>query len=683
MSTALTPMQLALAKRAAATQPPAQRLGGASHPTQEAAASDPKLPAPQLQPEPALCPPPPAQPAPAQPAPAVPSKQAVQARPEVLAALAKMRAKQDALEQAPSKPAPAPQQTARLSELAARILAQRAKQSPASALLAETLERQAAARLVQGAGLEWNAEQAEAIRLGTEGKGFVLVGAAGTGKTTCVRQVITDALQRFIEQGGSAEHCTVSCVAFTNRAVKNLVKSCKGIQDIRVQQLALQNCRTIHKTLKFAPVYYDYVSASGTVERTMRFEPTYTALTPITTLELVVVDEASMVDLPLWKKLLEATPNAHYIFIGDLNQLKPVFGLSVLGYKLLELPVVELTQVYRQALESPILSFQHKYSLKGIPPSDASLQAITESSGGKLVFQPLSKMRPAPEQARVLAKAMHKHYLEGTYKPHQDVILLPHGKDGTFGSTLVNQWVAQWMGEERQAVVHEILCGMGKQYLAVGDFVVHNKEEYFVESVSSNRAYAGKAPQEASPDLMRSGYYKSKPSTQPVELDDFDALLELAFEEDGSERKLAASHIVTLVLAQGTDSLDSAMKEATAEDVVSLTTKGELNELAFGYALTVHKSQGSEWRKVFFAATAHHVSQLNRELVYTAMTRAREELHVYYSPSDTASGVSNTIAKAIMRPSIAGKNWREKCRHFADRVEEYQAFMSEPTQYGT
>lgn len=675
MSTALTPMQLALAKRAAAQataastveqagEPRSVRLGGASHPTQEASASDPKQPAQQ-------------------PAPA-PSKPAVQARPEVLAALAKMRAKQDALEQAPSKPAPAPQQTARINELAARILAQRAKQSPASALLAETLERQAAARLVQGAGLEWNEEQAEAIRLGTEGKGFVLVGAAGTGKTTCVRQVITDALQRFIEQGGSAEHCTVSCVAFTNRAVKNLIKSCKGIQDIRIRGLALQNCKTIHKTLKFAPVYYDYVSASGTVERTMRFEPTYTALTPITTLELVVVDEASMVDLPLWKKLLEATPNAHYIFIGDLNQLKPVFGLSVLGYKLLELPVVELTQVYRQALESPILSFQHKYSLKGIPPSDASLQAITESSGGKLVFQPLSKMRPAPEQARVLAKAMHKHYLEGTYKPHQDVILLPHGKDGTFGSTLVNQWVAQWMGEERQAVVHEILCGMGKQYLAVGDFVVHNKEEYFVESISSNRAYAGKQPQEASPDLMRSGFYKHKPShAVSSELDDFDALLELAFEEDGSERKLAASHIVTLVLAQGTQNLDEAMKEATAEDVVSITTKGDLNELAFGYALTVHKSQGSEWRKVFFAATAHHVSQLNRELVYTAMTRAREELHVYYSPSDTTSGVSNTIAKAILRPSIAGKNWREKCRHFADRVEEYQAFMAEPTQYGT
>ena len=674
MSTALTPMQLALAKRAAAQataastveqagEPRSVRLGGASHPTQEASASDPKQPAQQ----------------PAQPA---PSKPAVQARPEVLAALAKMRAKQDALEQAPSKPAHAPQQTARINELAARILAQRAKQSPASQLLAETLERQAAARAVQGGEIPWNEEQEEAIRLVTEGKGFVLVGAAGTGKTTCVRQVITDALQRFIEKGGSAEHCTVSCVAFTNRAVKNLVKSCKGIQDVRIRGLALQNCKTIHKTLKFAPVYYDYVSPNGTLERTMRFEPTYTALTPIQTLELVVVDEASMVDLPLWKKLLEATPNAHYIFIGDLNQLKPVFGLSVLGYKLLELPVVELIQVHRQAFDSPILNFQHRYSLKGIPPTDKQLQEITDSSNGRLIFQPLSKMRPAPEQARVLAKAMHKHYLEGTYKPHQDVILLPHGKDGTFGSTLVNQWVAQWMGEERGAVVHEVLCGMGKQYLAVGDYVVHNKEEYFIESISSNRAYAGKQPQEASPELMRSGFYKSKPSAVPSELDDFDAMLELAFEEDGSERKLAASHIVTLVLAQGTDSLDSAMKEATAEDVVSITTKGDLNELSFAYALTVHKSQGSEWRKVFFAATAHHVSQLNRELVYTAMTRAREELHVYYSPSDTASGVSNTIAKAILRPSIAGKNWKEKCRHFADRVEEYQAFMAEPTEYG-
>lgn len=690
MTTTLTPMQRALAAKMkgasteGASTEGVERLGEASRRTQTALPQE----LPQQAPLQTALPPVPNATAPATQAPTAPAP-SLNAAPHVLAALAKLKAQSapqpvatSASTEPQQAPPPASSRNAFLAAMAQKILAKRAAENPASTMLAQALQTQAAQQAKHGTGgIEWNAAQWEAVELGNKNESFVLVGAAGTGKTTCVRQIITDKIQAFLAAGGRAENCTVRCVAFTNRAVKNLIKSCKGIADIRIQGVALSSCSTIHKLLKFAPVYYDYETPDGNIGRTMRFEPTFRASLPLNTLELVVVDEASMVDLPLWKKLLEATPSAHFIFIGDLNQLKPVFGLSVLGYKLLEHPVVELTEVYRQALESPILNFQHKYSLKGIPPSDTSLQAITESSGGKLVFQALTKERPPAEQARVLAQAMQKFYAEGKYKPHEDIILLPHGKDGTFGSHLVNQWIAQWLGEERGARVHEILCGMSKKYLAVGDYVVYNKEEYFVEGIQPNRLYYGKQPQEAATNLMRTGFYKHKPSTKPVELDDFDTLLELAQAEDGSERKLAASHSVTLVLAQGAQSLDAAMKLAQAEDIVDVNTKGELNEIAFGYALTVHKSQGSEWRKVFFAATRHHAAQLNRELVYTAMTRAREELHVWYSASNTPSGVSNTIASAIMRPSIAGRNWREKCKHFADRVEEYKAFMAEPTEY--
>lgn len=581
---------------------------------------------------------------------------------------------------ATAQPAPSVQPRSHLQELMQRVLAERKAANPAAQALATVLERKELAKAVASATeFQWNSEQLEAIELSTHGRGFVLVGAAGTGKTTCMRQVVVQSLQQYIQAGVK---CKLACVAFTNRAVKNLRRACKGIEDAYTQGVALAACSTIHKLLKFAPVYYDYRDAQGNMQRTMRFEPTFTASNPLD-LELVIIDEASMVDLPLWKMLLEATPNARYIFIGDLNQLKPVFGLSVLGYKLLELPVVELTQVYRQALESPILNFQHTYSLKGKAPSDTELRKITEGSGGKLTFFPLSKTRPPVEQARVLAQTMQKHYLAGQYKPYEDIILLPHGKDGTFGANTVNMWIAQWLGEERNAVVHEIACGMSKKYLAEGDFMVHNKEEYFIESIRRNHSYSGKQPLEPSTELMRTGFYKARANAPEQDLgQEFDDLLAQAFLDDGGERKLAASHIVTLVLAQGCSTVAEALALAEPDDLVTVTTKGELNELVFGYALTVHKSQGSEWRKVYLAATSHHLSQLNRELLYTAMTRAREELYVYYSPQSDVGCKDSTIAKAILRPSISGNNWREKCKHFADRVDEYKAFMAEPTQYG-
>lgn len=586
--------------------------------------------------------------------------------------------KQQGGAQAVPAPAPAPKPLSKQQELVQQILAKRQAANPAAQALQAAAQKQELARAVAAANeFVWNEEQAQAIQLGENKESFVLVGAAGTGKTTCVRQVVVSSLIGYADSG---ETQLVACVAFTNRAVKNLRKSCEQIEDALIRRKALDSCSTIHKLLKFAPQYYDYEDERGCIQRTMRFEPTYTASNPLP-VRLVIVDEASMVDLPLWKMLLEACPNARFIFIGDLNQLKPVFGLSVLGYKLLELPVVELTQVYRQAMESPILSFQHKFSLVGKQPSDTDLKHITESSGGKLTFFPLSKTRPPEEQARIMGTAMQKHYEAGAYNPYQDIILIPHNVK--FGTVLLNQWIAQWLGDKRQAVVHEIACGMSKKYLAEGDFVVYNKEEYFVEAIRRNNHFSGKQPAEPSTELMRTGFMRGNKAAPEVDLGaEFDDLLAMAFEDDDSERKLAASHVVTIVLAKGASSLEEAVNQADPDDLVVLSTKGELNELAFGYALTVHKSQGSEWRKVFLAMTSHHAAQLNRELLYTAMTRAREELFVYYSPQSAVGAKDSSIAKAIGRPSIAGRTWREKCKHFADRVEEYEAFMAEPTQYG-
>lgn len=84
-------------------------------------------------------------------------------------------------------------------------------------------------------------------------------------------------------------------------------------------------------------------------------------------------------------------------------------------------------------------------------------------------------------------------------------------------------------------------------------------------------------------------------------------------------------------------------------------------ELDFSYCMTVHKSQGSEWRKVYFIAHECH-KNLSRELLYTGMTRAREELVVFYSKGmSTGSNLDNSsLARAINRQEIVGKTWKEK-----------------------
>ena len=77
-----------------------------------------------------------------------------------------------------------------------------------------------------------------------------------------------------------------------------------------------------------------------------------TSMNPLRITHLIV-EEASMVGLDLWANLYDAmAPHTQIIFLGDINQIPPVFGKSIMSYALCRLPVIELTHVYRQALET-------------------------------------------------------------------------------------------------------------------------------------------------------------------------------------------------------------------------------------------------------------------------------------------------------------------------------------------
>ena len=127
---------------------------------------------------------------------------------------------------------------------------------------------------------------------------------------------------------------------------------------------------------------------------------------------------------------------------------------------------------------------------------------------------------------------------------------------------------------------------------------------------------------------------------------DIDAILAQAAASD--ERVRQASHVITVRLA------DSGTE-------VSVSGAAEVNALIHAYALTVHKAQGSEWKKVFLGFHQSHATMLGRELLYTAVTRAKEELYVICEPESFIKGINSQ--------RIKGNTLEEKAEHFKGKLE--------------
>ena len=93
----------------------------------------------------------------------------------------------------------------------------------------------------------------------------------------------------------------------------------------------------------------------------------------------------------------------------------------------------------------------------------------------------------------------------------------------------------------------------------------------------------------------------------------------------------------------------------------TITKAAEVNVLILGYALTVHKSQGSEWDKVFLLFHNSHATMMQRELLYTAVTRAKKELFIICEP--------DTFTNAVKSQRIKGNTLLEKAEYFKGKLE--------------
>jgi exodeoxyribonuclease V alpha subunit len=535
-------------------------------------------------------------------------------------------------------------QSSKMAELLAKLKASRVP--PEEPKIEEPTTHQTIDKY--GNAISLNEKQDRFVKLASSGESCILIGAAGTGKTTTQRVVVEELIQtgragvldaedhKHLVSGSAG---IVVC-AYTRRAVANIRRNMPD--DMKA------NCITIHKLLEYQPVYDEVMDPiTGDSKTKMSFEATRNTLRPLPeSIHTIVFEESSMLGVDLYKEVINACPHKpQVIFLGDIQQLPPVFGPAILGFKLLELQVVELTEVYRQALESPIISLAHRI-LSANPLESSEFKAWKKPN--QLTIHPWAKKISAETALQTAALFFSKAIETKIYDVEEDIILLPFNK--AFGTEELNKHIANYISKQESKEVFEIVAGFNRIYLSVGDRVLYDKEDALVTKIEKNVTYSGAAPLPSSTTMDYWGYDPVSHSTKEEMSDEsIDFMLNQVAAADSEDRVRQCSHIITLQMRD-------------SDQVLRVSKASEVNSMLLGYALTVHKSQGSEWRKVFFVCHQSHATMLQRELLYTAVTRAREELYIICEPE--------TFVKGILSQRVKGNTLEEKAEFFKGKIDE-------------
>jgi exodeoxyribonuclease V alpha subunit len=368
----------------------------------------------------------------------------------------------------------------------------------------------------QRMGLELAPTQRDAIRAAMNEKMLVITGGPGVGKTTLVRGI----LEVF-----SARRQRCALCAPTGRAAKRLTETTG------------REAKTIHRLLEFEP-------ALGGFKRD--------AANPLD-LDLLVVDEASMVDVVLMNQLLRAVPpHACVVLVGDVDQLPSVGPGRVLA-DLIEsrtVPVVRLTQVFRQAGQSWIVRAAHAVKEGRLPES---------APAGTGDFYIVEANTPQDVISRIVTMVRERIPARFGLDPLRDVQVLCPMNRNELGTQALNLHLQQVLNPPRGTVQVQ---RFGTTFRA-GDKVLQTQNNYQREVFNG--------------DVGRI-----------AEIDE--AEREVVVDFDGKR---------------------------VAYDF------GELDELMLAYSLSIHKSQGSEYPAVVIPLHTQHFVMLQRNLLYTGLTRGK------------------------------------------------------------
>jgi exodeoxyribonuclease V alpha subunit len=399
---------------------------------------------------------------------------------------------------------------------AEREIAERLRRLAAGAPPWPAIDADRAIPWVEGkTGLTLAESQREAVRLALGSKALVITGGPGVGKTTLVNSV----LKIVAAKGPKLALC-----APTGRAAKRLAESTG------------REATTIHRLLEADPKEGGFKRAEQN---------------PVDC-DLLVVDETSMVDVSLMRALLRALPEgAALLLVGDVDQLPSVGPGQVLADVIASgaVPVVRLTEVFRQAAGSRIVTNAHLINAGKMP--DLSAQ-----EGSDFFFVDA----PDPEAGveRVLALVRERIPRRFGLNPVRDIQVLCPMNRGGLGARSLNVELQRALNPPGEARVERFGWTFGP-----GDKVM-----------------------QVANDHERGVYNGDLGIVRRIDMEEG----ELAVDFEGRE------------VAYGF---------------------GELDELVLAYATTVHKSQGSEYPAVVVPLTTQHFPMLQRNLVYTGVTRGK------------------------------------------------------------
>ena len=369
-------------------------------------------------------------------------------------------------------------------------------------------------------GADLAPEQEQSVKLALTEKVAVLTGGPGCGKSFTVRSIVTLA---------KARKAKIVLAAPTGRAAK------------RLAELTGCEASTVHRLLELRP------GGDAAYDRDRPLDA-----------DLVVVDEASMLDLLLANKLAKAVaPGAHLLLVGDVDQLPSVGAGEVLRDLLAPgspVPAVRLTRIFRQAQQSGVVTNAHRIN-EGVPP-------ITDGLADFFLFPEEDTELAASLTVDVVARRIPARF---GLDPSRDVQVLAPMHRGPAGAGNLNTLLQAAVTPSRPDVPER---RFGGRTFRVGDKVTQIRNNY---------------------DKGANGVFNG-----------------------------------TVGVVTALDLDEQRLTVLTDEDEEVPYDFDELDELTHAYAVTIHRSQGSEYPCVVIPVTTSAWMMLQRNLLYTAVTRARK-----------------------------------------------------------
>ncbi len=383
-------------------------------------------------------------------------------------------------------------------------------------------------------GITLSDSQRAAIHLALSSKVVVITGGPGVGKTTLVNTILLT-LQ--------AKKIRVTLCAPTGRAAKRLSES-TGIE-----------AKTIHRLLEFEPQSFGF--------KRNRENPLET--------DLVVIDEASMVDVLLMNRLLAAVPDkAALMLVGDVDQLPSVGPGAVLGdiIRSGSVPTISLTEIFRQAASSRIIVNAHRINHGEMP--------LRSEGSGLTDFYFIPAFTPEEIYEKLIHLITERIPKRFGLHPVRDVQVLTPMNRGGLGARSLNIELQKALNAKAEPKITRF-----GTFFAPGDKVIQIVNNYDKEVFNGDIG-------------------------QVVTIDVEESILQVDYDGRAVEYEF-----------------------------------GELDELSLAYATSIHKSQGSEYPAVIIPLAMQHYTLLERNLIYTAVTRGKKLVTIIGEPKALAMAVKN------------------------------------------